>query len=86
MKMEYHKLLVAFQSVSLTVMQEMADFVEKVTRDQSKSRLWFKYRAGRITAARMKAVCHTDAGKPSQSLIKTICYPEALSFTSKATS
>jgi len=34
----------------------------------------------------MKAVCHTNADKPSQSLIKTICYPKAFSFTSKATS
>ena len=33
----------------------------------------------------MKAVCHTDAAKPSQSLIKGICYPEAFKFTSKAT-
>jgi len=32
----------------------------------------------------MKAVCHTNAGKPAQSLIKRICYPEAFSFKSKA--
>ena len=83
--MEYHELLGACQSVSLNVTQEMADSVEVATRDQSKSKLWYKYRAGRITASRMKAVCHTDASKPSQSLIKTICYPEAFSFTSKAT-
>jgi len=31
-------------------------------------------------------VCHTRSEMPSQSLIKTICYPEAFSFTSKATS
>jgi len=85
-KMDYHKLLAACQSVSLCVTQTMADSVEEATRDQSKSRLWFKYRAGRITASRMKAVCHTNADKPSQSLIKTICYPEAFSFNSKATS
>ena len=34
----------------------------------------------------MKSVCHTDPAKPAQSLIKGICYPEAFSFTSKATS
>ena len=33
----------------------------------------------------MKAVCHTNAGKPAQSFIKGICYPEAFSFKSKAT-
>jgi len=85
-KMEYHKLLEACQSVSLSVTQKMVDSVEEATRDQTKSKLWFKYRAGRITASRMKAVCRTNADKPSQSLIKTICYPEAFSFTSKATS
>jgi len=82
-EMEYHKLLEVCQSVSLNVTQEMANSVEEVTRDQSRSRLWYKYR---ITASRMKAVCHTRAEMPSQSLIKTICYPEAFSFTSKATS
>ena len=56
------------------------------TRDQSKSNLWFTYRAGRITASRMKSVCHTDISNPSQSLIKTIVYPESYRFTSKATS
>ena len=43
------------------------------------------YRAGRVTASRMKQVCHTNASLPSQSLVKTICYPEAYRFTTKAT-
>ena len=34
----------------------------------------------------MKAVCRTNAGNPSQSLIKSICYPKAFSFITKATS
>ena len=33
----------------------------------------------------MKQVCPTDPVKPSQRLIKEICYPEAFSFTSTAT-
>ena len=33
----------------------------------------------------MKAVCHTDSTNPSQSLVKSICYPEELAFTSKQT-
>ena len=80
-EMEYHKLLEACQLVSLNVTREMTNSVEEATRNQSK---WFKYRAGRITASRMKAVCHNNAEKPSQSSIKTICFPE-VSFTSKAT-
>ena len=63
----------------------MAKSVEEATRSQSSSNLWFKHRAGRVTASRMKAVCHTNAVHPSQSLIKSICYPEAYSFTSKQT-
>ena len=64
----------------------MAQAVEKETRKQSKTALWFKYRAGRVTASRMKAVCHTDVTNPAQSLVKSICYPEAFNFTSKQTS
>ena len=33
----------------------------------------------------MKAVCGTCIEKPSQSLIKSICYPDAYSFSSKQT-
>ena len=85
-EMKYDELLKECQSVSLSVTDKMAENVEAATRDQSKSKLWYKYRAGRITASRMKAVCHTNPANPSQSLIKGICYPEAFSFTSKATS
>ena len=87
MEMEYHNLLTECKLVSesIDITAESADSIEKATRDQSNSNLWFKYQAGRITASRMKAVCHTNAGKPAQSLIKGICYPEAFSFKSKAT-
>ena len=83
--LDYHELLKVCESASVEITAEMAKLVEKATRSQSQSKLWFKYRAGRITASRMKAVCHTDAGNPAQSLIKSICYPEAFSFTTKAT-
>ena len=83
--LDYHELLKTCESASVEITEEMAKVVEKATRSQSQSKLWFKYRAGRITASRMKAVCHTDAANPAQSLIKTICYPEAFSFTTKAT-
>ena len=33
----------------------------------------------------MRAICHTNLADPSQSLIKSICYPETFQFTSKAT-
>ena len=46
--------------------------IEKETRLQSNSKFWFKYRAGRVTASRMKAVCHTDPANPSQKLSVTL--------------
>ena len=85
MVMEYHELLQACESVEITVTKEMAVQVEKETRSQSNCKLWYKYRAGRITASRMKAVCRTDATNPSQSLVKSICYPESFCFTSRQT-
>ena len=33
----------------------------------------------------MKQVCHTDVTNPAQSLVKSICYPQELSFSSKQT-
>ena len=41
-------------------------------RSNQESKLWFQYRAGRITASLLKAAVHTDAGQPSQSLIKKV--------------
>ena len=85
LKLEYTDLLSTCAKVNLHVNENMVSAVEFATRDQSKSKLWFKYRAGRITASKMKSVCKSDPCLPSQSLIKTICYPEAFSFTTKAT-
>ena len=84
-EMKYDELLKECESVPLNVTEKMVKCVETATRDQSKSKLWYKFRAGHITASRMKAVCCANAAKPSQSLIKGICHPEAFSFTSKAT-
>ena len=84
-QMNYLELLAQCNSITVDISSEMAAKVEQATRSQSSSKLWFKYRAGRITASRMKAVCRTNPGSQAQSLIKTICYPEAFSFTTAAT-
>ncbi len=60
--------------------------VEMKTRDQSNSRLWFRMRAGRITASKFKAVCCTDLSSPSLSLILSICHPNTMRFRTAATS
>ena len=64
-EMQYHELLAVCDAISLEVTKEMSELVEKETRLQSKSSLWYKYRAGRITSSSMKAVCHTDSTNPS---------------------
>lgn len=85
MSLNYPDLLKVCETVDVKVTHEMAQLVEKETRLQSHSKLWYAYRAGRVTASRMKAVCRTNVAKPSQSLIKSICYPEAFNFFSKQT-
>ena len=59
----------------ITVSAEQSRNVELETKAQSRSKAWFNFRLGRITASRMKAVCSTSVLKPSKSLIKGICYP-----------
>ena len=63
----------------------MVDHLAQLTCKQSKSREWFKYRAGQITASRFRQVLHTDCHRPSLSLLKSICYPEIHWFSTKAT-
>lgn len=41
----------------------------QLTVHQSKSKLWFKYRAGRITASRFRQIIHTNPYQPSLSLL-----------------
>lgn len=72
-----------FQLEELTQSQVQA--VERATQSQSASKIWFRQRAGRITASKLKQVVKTDPQQPSKSLIKALCYPEAYRFTTAAT-
>ena len=83
--LQYNELLNVCENVLIQVTDEMAKALEKETRLQSKSNLWYKHRAGRVTSSRMKAVCHTNVANPAQSLVKSICYPQELAFSSKQT-
>lgn len=85
LKLSYHELLDKCESVDISITERMVLTVEKESRKQSKSKTWFKYRSGRITASRMQSVCSTNASHPSQTLIKQICYPESYRFHSKQT-
>ena len=60
---------------SYTFSFNQAAKVEEMTRSQSKSRIWFQQRAGRITASKFREILHTDYTQPSISAIKSIFYP-----------
>ncbi len=72
-----------FKTIALTSNQ--IKMVEAKTILQSHSKLWFRQRAGRITASKFKEACQTKISQPSKSLIKRICYPENSKFSSVAT-
>ncbi len=59
--------------------------VEEATKAQSLSKMWNRFREGRITASRMKAACRTNPESPAKSLIQQICYPELTKFSTSAT-
>ena len=65
---------------NITVTDAEAAAVESQTRDQANSRIWFRLRAGRITASKFKAACHTDPTNPSLSLTLSICHPSPCGF------
>lgn len=85
MSLNYLELLGQCDKTIISITEKECEAVERETRQQSQSKTWFDQRAGRITASKLRAACHTDPAKPSKSLIKTICYPEAHKFTSVAT-
>ena len=85
--LSYHELIAKSLEVydSIAVDVDQAVRLEEVTKKQSKSKLWFRFRAGRVTASRFKAAASTNVAQPSQSLIKQICYPESQQFKTAAT-
>ena len=71
--------------MKVDVSVEQAKQVEFATRTQSKSKLWYRFRAGRITASKAKSACNTDPSKQLQSLVKAIVYPDSCKFSTVAT-
>ena len=55
------------------------------TQSQASCNLWYDVRTGRVTASRLREVCHTSLTNPSKSLLKHICYPIQSKFTTEAT-
>ena len=67
------------------ITEDNVEQLAQMTIDQSRSKQWFRYRAGRITASRFRQVIHTDPHKPSLSLLSSICYPDVQGFSNEAT-
>ena len=86
MKMDEEDLRMHCSEINLSMTSDEANLIEEVTREQAQSKLWFNYRAGRITASKMKSACCTDVDNPSASLIKDICNPSSSNFKSVAMS
>ena len=79
----FHKCEQVFESICVT--NDQVQLVEEKTRQQADCKEWHRFRTGRTTASRMKAVCRTSVEKPARSLIKAICYPDTVRFRTKAT-
>ena len=80
----YSELLAKCIQVQLNISADQIKLVEETTRAQSKGTAFFKHRAGRIGASISGAVLHTNLSLPSQSLIKTICYPSLYKLNTTA--
>lgn len=65
----FNELLDAVEELSnnFIISEDQMEAVERETRGQSSSRLWFRMRCGRITASKFKSVCNTDPANPSLS-------------------
>ncbi|KAK3880823.1 hypothetical protein Pcinc_014710 [Petrolisthes cinctipes] len=79
-------LQVAWQVYNTTcISQQQVDLIEKSSRKQTKSRIWWQQRAGRVTASMLKKVLHTSPTNPAPSLIRAVCYPQDVMFKTPAT-
>ena len=83
--LEYHDLLKACTDIKVEITEKEIKLIEKDTRKQSKGTSFYHHRAGRIRASVCKQACNTNPAQPSQSLIKSLCYPNLFKFMTAAT-
>ena len=57
--------------------------IERDTQSQANGSAFFRHRGGRIGASMSGAVCRTNPAQPSQSLIKSVCYPHLFKVNTK---
>ena len=86
LQLDYLQLLdLSKEHIPEVISMTQQEHLEELTRSQSKSKLWFKFRAGRVTGSRLYQVVKTDPHKPALSLLNSVCYPETCQFKSAAT-
>lgn len=81
----YTELIQIANTIKLEISEEQCLEIETSTQNQHNSKNWYLQRSGRITASKFKSVCRTNKESPSLSLIKSICYPTKIIFSTKAT-
>lgn len=81
----YTELIKLAKSIDFSCTQEQQIEIEKATQTQHSNKNWYLQRAGRITASKFKLVCRTNKKSPSLSLVKSICYPTKMKFSTAAT-
>ena len=69
----YNDVLLHCATINISVTEDQVQYVVQQTVKQSKSKLWFSMRAGRVTASTFYAACHTRIEKPVMSLLRSIC-------------
>ena len=81
----YNDVLLHCATINISVTEDQVQYVVQQTVKQSKSKLWFSMRAGRVTASTFYAACHTRIEKPAMSVLRSICTPNAHRFSYAAT-
>ena len=81
----YLDLLNTCENTEISISDEDISIIERETRLQSKGNSFFLHRAGRVGASLCHQASQTSPAQPAISLIKTICYPKELAFSSRAT-
>ena len=84
LELDYPELLQKCGDVKIMLSDEDIKIVEQDTREQAKGPGFFRHRAGRIGSSVSGAVYHSNIAQPSQSVIKTVCYPHLYKANSKA--
>ena len=84
LELDYPELIKMCVQVTLGVSEEHINKVEISTQAQASGSGFYRHRAGRIGASQCFSAFHTNLAQPSQSLIKTICYPSLYKVNTKA--